>query len=113
MAQPPFPPCIMALPRANTPHACLHAWLLRSPDGLLMFYTVDDLLELPEHAHNDQWGVVLEGSMEFTIDGVQRTYTRGDSYFIPANVPHSVRIPAGAAGIDFFQDADRYPVTLS
>ena len=65
-------------------------------------------VEVPEHAHGAQWGVVLEGSLEFTIGGETKTYRRGDTYFVPDSVAHSAVIHPGFVGIDVFADADRY-----
>jgi hypothetical protein len=62
----------------------------------------------PEHAHGAQWGVVLEGAIDFTIDGETRTYSAGDTYFVPDGAAHSAVIHPGYVGIDVFADADRY-----
>lgn len=63
---------------------------------------------MPEHSHEDQWAVVLEGKIELVIDGAKKAYTKGDRYFIPAGVKHSGRIYAGYADITFFNQSDRY-----
>ena len=73
-----------------------------------MFYELPDGADLPEHAHGAQWGVVLRGSVDFTIGGETRTYGPGETYSIPAGVPHSAFMHPGTAGIDVFADADRY-----
>jgi len=53
---------------------------------------------VPEHQHpNEQLGIVLKGSMLFTIGGEQRELTVGDTYSIPGNVPHNVIAGAGGA----------------
>jgi quercetin dioxygenase-like cupin family protein len=59
---------------------------------------------VPEHHHpNEQLGVVLQGSMTFTIGGERRDLGPGDMYTIPANVPHDVVTgPEGAVVIDVF-----------
>jgi len=59
---------------------------------------------VPEHHHsNEQLGVVLQGSMTFTIGGEQRHLVPGDTYTIPSNVPHGVVTgPEGAVVIDVF-----------
>ena len=63
---------------------------------------------MPEHSHGAQWGVVLEGSMTFTIGGETRTYEPGDTYYVPAGVVHSAVLSPGYVGIDVFADPDRY-----
>lgn len=45
---------------------------------------------VPPHSHaNEQAGMVLEGTITFTIEGEERTLKPGDIYVIPANVEHS------------------------
>ena len=59
---------------------------------------------VPEHHHeNEQLGVLLKGSMVFTIGGERRELVAGDTYNIPANVPHeAVAGPDGAVALDVF-----------
>jgi len=40
-------------------------------------------VDLPEHSHESQWGIVLEGEIELIIGGVKNRYKKGDRYFIP------------------------------
>jgi quercetin dioxygenase-like cupin family protein len=59
---------------------------------------------VPEHQHpNEQLGIVLKGSMTFTIGGERRRLVAGDTYNIPANVPHTVTAGAdGGVAVDVF-----------
>lgn len=59
---------------------------------------------VPEHQHhNEQLGIVLQGSMTFTIGGETRALAPGDTYVIPSNVPHGVVTgPEGAVVVDVF-----------
>jgi quercetin dioxygenase-like cupin family protein len=104
----PFPEFIRSLPEVDSPLASLRGWMLQTDQGLAMFYEIPDGVEVPEHAHGAQWGVVLEGSMELTIHGETNTYGRGDTYHVPDAAPHSAVIHPGYVGIDVFADADRY-----
>ena len=104
----PFAPFIRDLPMVDSPLASLRGWMLGNEGGLAMFYEIPDGVEVPEHAHGAQWGVVLEGSVEFTIGGETTTYRRGDTYYVPDSIPHSAVISPGFVGIDVFADADRY-----
>ena len=104
----PFAEFIRALPMADSPLASLRGWLLGSDQALAMFYEFPDGVEVPAHAHGAQWGVVLEGTVEFTIGGETRTYGRGDTYYVPDGVVHAAVISPGYVGIDVFADADRY-----
>jgi quercetin dioxygenase-like cupin family protein len=103
-----FPEFIRALPQPDSPLPGLRAWMLQSDGGIAMFYELPDGVEVPEHAHGAQWGVVLAGEVEFTIGGETRTYGPGETYSVEAAVPHAARISPGFAGIDVFADADRY-----
>jgi quercetin dioxygenase-like cupin family protein len=59
---------------------------------------------VPEHRHhNEQLGIVLKGSLVFTIGGERGELVAGDTYNIPADVPHDVAAgPDGAVVIDVF-----------
>jgi quercetin dioxygenase-like cupin family protein len=104
----PFAEFIRGLPMADSPLASLRGWLLRSDHALAMFYEIPDGVEVPAHAHGAQWGVVLEGWVEFTIGDETHTYRRGDTYHVPDGVVHGAVISPGYIGIDVFADADRY-----
>lgn len=103
-----FPEFIRALPMVDSPLLSLRGWMLRTEQALAMFYEIPDGVDLPEHAHGAQWGVVLAGAIDFTIAGVTRTYRAGDTYYVPDGAAHSAVIHPGFAGIDVFADADRY-----
>jgi quercetin dioxygenase-like cupin family protein len=66
------------------------------PDGIL-----------PEHAHDqEQMGLVITGSITFTIGGEERTLCPGDTYRIRSGLPHSATVgPNGATVVDIFSPA--------
>lgn len=103
-----FPEFVQRLPEADLPVAGLRGWLLQSEDGQMLFMEAGAEARVPEHAHGDQWGIVVDGSMELTIGGVTRTFARGDSYFIPGGTRHAAVLHPGFRAIDFFADRDRY-----
>ena len=76
--------------------------------AMLFFMEFANDAEVPEHSHEAQWSVVLAGKVDLTIDGVERTYTKGDSVFIPKGAKHSAKVHAGYADISFFIEKDRY-----
>ena len=50
----------------------------------------------PLHNHaEEQMGLILEGEMEFTIEGETRVMKKGNMYLIPSNVSHG-----GTAGVE-------------
>ncbi|MHC4343855.1 MAG: cupin domain-containing protein [Planctomycetota bacterium] len=103
-----FPEPIRNLPLADVPLDGLKAYLSQAEEHQILFMQFSEDVELPEHSHDSQWGVVLEGKIDFTIDGVERTYSKGDRMFIPKGAKHSAKIYAGYADISFFNQKDRY-----
>ena len=71
---------------------------------------------VPEHRHdNEQLGMVIVGSVRFTIDGETRDLGPGGTWRILSNLPHTVEVgPQGATVIDVFApvraDWDRFPL---
>lgn len=59
---------------------------------------------VPEHHHvNEQTGILLRGSMSFTIGGETKEIRPGEMWVIPADVPHSVVSgPDGATLAELF-----------
>ena len=103
-----FPEPITKLPLADIPLVGLKAHLSQSDNHQILFMQFEESVDLPEHSHEAQVGFVLEGKIDFIMDGEEFTFTRGDRYYIPAGVKHSARIFAGYADITFFEEPDRY-----
>ena len=59
---------------------------------------------VPEHRHeNEQMGMVVSGSVTFTVDGETRTLGPGGTWRIPSNLPHDLLTgPDGALVVDVF-----------
>ena len=59
---------------------------------------------VPEHRHeNEQMGMVVSGSVTFTVDGETRTLGPGGTWRIPSTLPHDVVTgPEGALVVDVF-----------
>lgn len=103
-----FPAFVRSLPEADLPFAGLRGWLLQSESGQILFNESDIEVSVPEHSHGDQWGVVINGSIELTALNQTRTYSVGDTYFIPAGTEHQARIYPGFRAVDYFADRNRY-----
>lgn len=106
----PYPEFITALPGIQVPFPedVVQTSVVKSRDGLVAFFTFLKDTELPAHSHGAQWGIVVEGEIEFTIGGKTGIYRAGDSYSIAAGVEHGATIKAGTRVIDVFEEADRY-----
>ena len=105
-----FPEPIRNLPEADIPLEGVKAYLSQSENHQIIFMEFSEDIEVPEHSHESQWGIVLEGKIDLTIDGIKKTYSRGDRYFIPKGIKHSAKIYAGYADITFFDQKERYKV---
>jgi quercetin dioxygenase-like cupin family protein len=59
---------------------------------------------VPEHAHlNEQTGILVNGSLTFTIGGEVKELGPGAMWVIPAHTPHSVEVgPDGASLLELF-----------
>jgi quercetin dioxygenase-like cupin family protein len=56
---------------------------------MVNFVTFEEHTEAPQHVHEEeQIVVVLEGELEFNLDGEVRTMRVGDAAVIPSWVPH-------------------------
>jgi quercetin dioxygenase-like cupin family protein len=74
---------------------------------------------VPEHRHeHEQLGMCLTGSVQFRVGAETKELRAGETWSIPSNVPHEVRVgPEGAVVIDVFaptrddwRDAERVDV---
>ncbi len=103
-----FPAMITNLPEVDIPFAGVKGWLLQGVDKQVVFFEVQPTAAIPEHAHGEQWGIVVEGAMELAISGVKKIYQKGDCYHIPQGAVHSVKPQTLLKVIDFFADVSRY-----
>ncbi len=108
MATAAFPDFITNLPEADIPFPGVRGWISQAPNHQVIFMDIDPIGAVAPHRHGAQWGLVVDGEMELTIDGVTQRYRAGDSYFIPANVEHSATFPTRVRVIDVFADVARY-----
>jgi quercetin dioxygenase-like cupin family protein len=71
---------------------------------MLSVVTLETGSVVPEHSHpHEQMGMMISGTLEFTIGGVTRIVEPGDIWRIPGNVPHKVRTLEGpAVALDVF-----------
>jgi quercetin dioxygenase-like cupin family protein len=79
----------------------------RAIEGRHMTFAVVELepntpVKLHEHP-NEQMGIILTGSLRFTIGAEERDLRPGDTYVIPGGLAHkAVSGPDGAVVIDVF-----------
>lgn len=105
-----FPEAIRKLPKADIPIRGLIAYLSQDENHQIVFMYFEEDADVPPHSHDDQWGIVLEGKIELTVEGKEQTYTKGDRFYILKGETHSAKISAGYASMEFFADKDRYKI---
>ena len=68
-----------------------------------MLAELDANIKMPEHSHaNEQIIHILSGRMKVIADGVGHDLTTGDSYYLAANVRHSVETTEKTRVLDTF-----------
>jgi quercetin dioxygenase-like cupin family protein len=105
-----FPEPILKLPEADISLPGITAYLSQGDKHQIIFMEFSEDIELPEHTHAGQWGVVLGGKIDLTIGGTKQTFSKGDCYYIPEGVNHSGKIYAGYADMTYFDQPARYKV---
>jgi len=110
MNQSKFPEPITKLPKADIPFKGCTAYLSQGKDHQIVFWEFSEEIDFPEHSHEAQWGVVINGKIGILMEEEMRTFKKGDCYYIPAGVKHSGKIYAGYADVTFFAQKDRYKI---
>ena len=104
-----YPEVITRLPEADISIKGIKAHVLQGEKHQLVFFEFEPFTPVPEHSHDyDQWGMMIEGKMELTIDGETRTCKAGDEYVIPAHAKHGARFLTKSRAMDFFSEKNRY-----
>jgi len=68
--------------------------------------TLEEGVTAPLHSHpHEQWTYVLEGEMEFTLDGEKQLLLPGMGAYIPSNAIHGAFAVTGCKVIDVFVPA--------
>jgi quercetin dioxygenase-like cupin family protein len=103
-----FPEPILKLPEADIPLNGVKAQLFQGDKNQIIFMFFEKDVNLPEHSHESQWEIVLEGKVDLFVEGNKKTYNKGERFFIPKGVKHSAKIYSGYSSIAFFNQKDRY-----
>jgi quercetin dioxygenase-like cupin family protein len=103
-----FPEFVRTMPEIDLPFPDVRGWLLQGQGQQVAFVEFDKDVEVPEHAHEEQWEFPVAGMVELHIMGDSREYLPGDDFYIPAGVPHSASVKAGYKAIIFFNSSERY-----
>ncbi len=103
-----FPKPVLDLPKEDIPVDGLKAYIAQGEHFQILYMEFEKDAIIEEHSHESQWGVILEGQIDLSIDGKELVFRKGDRYFIPKGVKPSAKIYKGYADITYFNQKDRY-----
>ena len=103
-----FPDFVRALPEVDLPFPGARGWLIGGESQQVVFVEFSETVEVPEHQHDEQWELALAGAVVLNRGGSSTRYEAGESFFLPAGVPHSGTVHAGYKAIIVFNSPDRY-----
>jgi quercetin dioxygenase-like cupin family protein len=103
-----FPKPIRNLPEADIPLNGVKAFLSQGENHQIIFMEFEKDVDLPEHFHESQWEIVVEGKVDLFIERNKKTYKKGDRFFIPSGIKHSAKVYSGYSSIAFFNQKNRY-----
>jgi len=103
-----YPDFIRNMPEVDIPVEGVRGWLLECGSRQAVFFDIKPEAVVPPHAHCAQWGIMLDGEMDLTINGSTQRLGKGDCYFIPEGAEHSATFHSRVNVIDVFDSPDRY-----
>jgi len=103
-----YPECIKNLPKAKIPFPGVQGWVAQGKESQTVFFEIEPIGAVLPHSHGAQYGIVIEGEMVLTIGEDIKTYTKGDSYFIPEGVVHHAKFNTFCRVMDYFAELRRY-----
>jgi quercetin dioxygenase-like cupin family protein len=103
-----FPQFIRDLPAVDVPFPGVEGYLMQGENQQVAFLEFETDADVPEHSHNAQWELVIDGQVDLRMGGETTTYRAGDSFYIPAGEAHGALVHAGYRAVVFFDQADRY-----
>ena len=107
-----LPEPIQNLPKADISLKGINAFISQSKKHQIIFMEFSEDVLIPEHSHESQWEIVLEGSVDVWIDDKHHTFSKGDRFYIPSGVKHRANIKSGYASIAFFNEESRYKAKM-
>jgi quercetin dioxygenase-like cupin family protein len=107
-----LPAFISQFTEADVPFEDVKAWLVESSRCQVVVMAFSETADVPEHSHQEQWELVLAGTIRLRREGEEAEFRAGDNFFIPAGVVHSAKVSAGYQAIMIFNQPNRYKPKL-
>jgi len=104
----PYAEFIKKLPQADIPLQGVAGYILGGPTSQAVFLEISAGTRIAPHSHGEQWGIVVSGELEFTIDGKTVKRSAGDSYLVPNGAEHSAAMLTDCLIIEVFDVPDRW-----
>ena len=80
-----------------------HGKMIHGETMTLAYWEVEEGATVPEHSHkNEQIMQVLEGTFEFTVNGLTKLYKPNELVIIPPFAPHSGKALTPCKLMDIF-----------
>ena len=98
-----FPVQLRDLPKFDGP---FDAYKLRAEGCDVLFASYPAGTTIATHSHEtDNTGVITQGELILTVDGMEQRYGVGSWYHVPANVAHAARFDVPTSEIEFWFEA--------
>ena len=107
-----FPQPIRNLPKADLQFPEVTGYIAQCEKQQIVFMEFEKDTIVPEHSHENQWEIVLEGKVDYFEDGIKHTYKKGDRFFVQKGKKHSAKVYAGYTCMMFFDQKDRYEILI-
>ena len=106
-----FPEFVRSLPEIDLPLPGATGWLIQGEEQQVVFVEFLETVEVPDHAHEDQWELPVSGEVELRREGDPvEVHSAGESFFIPAGQVHGATVHAGYRAVIAFDAPGRYKV---
>jgi quercetin dioxygenase-like cupin family protein len=103
-----FPQPILDLSEINISFDGVKGYVVQGEKEQVVFMEFENDVIVPEHSHESQWEIVLEGKVDYFENGIKHSYKKGDRFFVQKGKKHSAIVYAGYSCIMFFNQKDRY-----
>lgn len=102
-----FPELLRNLPRFHGPFDA-HKLEAKNCDVLFASYPAGTVI--PPHSHETHnVGVITQGELVLSVDGVETRYGAGDWYHVAANAVHAARFEVETSEVEFWFNASPMP----